>query len=345
MPIKIVFNNIVYNFATEKEALAFIKELLDGGLIDTMQHNEMVKDVKARLEKEKPTEKIALVEPLPEFNEEKPGDYLNEVRSWGKRQIANKSLTEEEVLAYAGQAYDNYQNFLGIQPISPLRRQVVEQGIKEQEAFRTDKQKEIESVAKQLQYTRQQQNQELGLGEPVRPLSEFLAKAERLVTEQTLRREDIQAEQAQRQKKIRAWRPSYGQPPVQPEYAPAFQETVTGMQGTQPAIDWFERQYPSIVSQFKTTLPEFRAGAWPKVIEKMRDWRELKKAGKPYEKKRRMTPREVENLIETKMWPEYLKTATLRKKEEYATRFPFGGTEWQPAKPWAYQPRVKTVAF
>jgi len=102
---------------------------------------------------------------------------------------------------------------------------------------------------------------------------------------------------------------------IQPEYQRAFTETAMGLAGPQPFRDWFGSQYPSIVAQFKTTIPKLEERYWPG-----------------------LGPKEVEERVE-QTWAEYLKTPRFR--EEYATRYPLG----QYGRPWAFAPRIQTVRF
>jgi len=118
-------------------------------------------------------------------------------------------------------------------------------------------------------------------------------------------------EQYQRYTRQRAWATQR----VEPEYRRAFTEAEAGLTGPQPWKEWFSREYGRIASEFETTIPRFEEQYWPG-----------------------LTPKEVESKVE-ESWAEYLKTPRFR--EEYATRFPFG----MGGRPWAYQPRIQTVAF
>lgn len=116
-----------------------------------------------------------------------------------------------------------------------------------------------------------------------------------------------------KQLRARAWRGAV----AQPEYAPAFEEERLGLGGPQPWKDWFERQYPTLVSRFKAQLPKFEARAYPG-----------------------LTPREAEKEIE-KTWAEILRKRKPELREEYATRYPYGIE----GRPWAMAPRIQTVGF
>ena len=122
-------------------------------------------------------------------------------------------------------------------------------------------------------------------------------------------------EQYQQYTRQRAWE-TQG---VRPKYGRIFAETKTRLTGPEPWREWFSSQFSRIAAEFETTIPRFEEQHWPG-----------------------LTPKEVERRVE-ETWAEYLKTPKFR--EEYAARFPFGGTYGQPAKPWAYQPRIQTVAF
>jgi len=102
---------------------------------------------------------------------------------------------------------------------------------------------------------------------------------------------------------------------VTPRYGRIFGETKTRLTGPEPWKEWFSSQFGRIASEFETTIPRFEERYWPG-----------------------LTPKEVEKRVE-ETWAEYLKTPRFR--EEYATRYPFG----MGGKPWAYQPRIQTVAF
>jgi len=102
---------------------------------------------------------------------------------------------------------------------------------------------------------------------------------------------------------------------VRPKYGRIFGEAKTGLTGPEPWKEWFSSQFGRIASEFETTIPRFEERYWPG-----------------------LTPKEVERRAE-ETWTEYLKSP--RFGEEYATRYPFG----MGGRPWAYQPRIQTVAF
>lgn len=135
---------------------------------------------------------------------------------------------------------------------------------------------------------------------------------EEQVTAYIERRFESQARAATRQKKAFAWQVS----PPRPEFEVAFGEV--GLGGALPYQDWFKSQFPSIVSKFKLTIPKLEQQYWTG-----------------------MKPSEVEEEIETKTWPEYLRKRQPELRGEYATRYPFG----QYGRSGAFAPRIQTVGF
>ena len=152
------------------------------------------------------------------------------------------------------------------------------------------------------------------------------------------KREALLEERKHKRKLAATWRYA----PPQPEYAPAFEKILMGLEGRpEPYKDWFARRYSSILAEFEATLPELKSEAWKVTPRYLTRGRKIRELGKEALKKEAMWPGEVERRIEEKLWPEYLETAEAGWREKYATRYPYG----EYGRPWAYAPRVKTVGF
>ena len=104
---------------------------------------------------------------------------------------------------------------------------------------------------------------------------------------------------------------------VTPEYSRIFTQASMGLTGAEPWKDWFASQYPSMVAQFKTTIPPLEQQYWTG-----------------------LTSQEAEKKVE-QSWAEYLRRQTGEQEQKYQSQYPFG----QNRKPWAYAPRIQTVAF
>ena len=104
---------------------------------------------------------------------------------------------------------------------------------------------------------------------------------------------------------------------VTPEYSRVFTEASAGLTGAEPWKEWFASQYPSMVAQFKTTIPPLEQQYWTG-----------------------LTSQEAEKKVE-QSWAEYLQRQTGEQEQKYQSQYPFG----QNRKPWAYAPRIQTVRF
>lgn len=113
---------------------------------------------------------------------------------------------------------------------------------------------------------------------------------------------------------------SYGQEwggvQPQPRYKPAFYEQLGASPGSRPYLDWFERRFPNLISEFESKLPTYKGF---KTVEGA-----VRETG------------EIES-----QWDKWLKDKKSTLKERWWSLTPYQRGE----KPWAAQPMIRTRSF
>jgi len=102
----------------------------------------------------------------------------------------------------------------------------------------------------------------------------------------------------------------------QPRYRPAFYETLEGLEGTRPYMDWFESMFPSLVHRFEARLETYKG------------YRSAEYAAEEAEK------------IE-KSWAKWLQ----KKQGELEEQWWSLGWRERGERPYAFAPRIQTLGF
>ena len=178
------------------------------------------------------------------------------------------------------------------------------------------------------------------------PPIEYLAEKEYWKRQEREERKRIEERFREKREKLQ-YKLMYGQEwggiQPQPRYRPAFYEMFGELTGARPYKDFFESLFPSLVSRFQATLPTYKGFLTPKAAA--REAEEISGIwGEPTKEEARAIRGRMERKGERPFelsWAEFLKQEKPKLRERFWGMRP----ERRGEKPWAYQPRMRTVSF